>query len=334
MKDFLAVLHARNLEFLRDRSALSWNVVFPFLLVFGFSILFSDDSRPMYKVGVIGEVSDYQSLPFMSTRFIEFLPFSNIDKAVEKVDRHSIDMLLTLQPQPGYWINSTSPNGYILEQMFIGAQGKRQFDRQEVHGREIRYVDWIVPGVLGLNIMISCLFGVGYVIVRYRKNGFLKRLKATPLSPFKFLLAQLVSRLLLIQSITVFVYIGCDFFLDFQMRGSYLNLFFLSLLSAMCMIAFGLLIAARLKSEEFAGGILNMTTWPMMLLSGVWFSLEGSPQWVQWISQALPLTHMVDGARAIMSDGAGFSDIASHYGILSVMTILFLGLGSAIFRWE
>jgi ABC-type multidrug transport system permease subunit len=81
-------------------------------------------------------------------------------------------------------------------------------------------VDWVVPGILAMNMMFSCLFGVGYVIVRYRKNGFLKRLKATPLTPFEFLSAQMVSRLILIQTITVAVYAGCDYFIHFQMRGS------------------------------------------------------------------------------------------------------------------
>jgi ABC-type multidrug transport system permease subunit len=195
-------------------------------------------------------------------------------------------------------------------------------------------VDWVVPGILAMNMMFSCLFGVGYVIVRYRKNGFLKRLKATPLSPFQFLLAQMVSRLLLIQTITVAVYVGCNYFIHFQMRGSYANLFLISLAGAICLISLGLLVAARLSSEELAGGILNLLTWPMMLLSGVWFSLEGTNPFVQKIAQVLPLTHLVDGARAIMTEGAGLVDIAPHLLVLAFMSAVFLSLGSVIFRWE
>jgi ABC-2 type transport system permease protein len=195
-------------------------------------------------------------------------------------------------------------------------------------------VDWVVPGVLAMNIMFSCLFGVGYVIVRYRKNGFLKRLKATPLKPFEFLLAQMSSRLILIQVITVAVYAGCNYFIQFEMRGSYANLFLLSLLGSVCLISLGLLVSARLSSEELAGGILNLFTWPMMLLSGVWFSLEGTNPVVQRIAQYLPLTHIVDGARAIMTDGAGLAEIAPHFAVLSLMTAVFLAVGSLIFRWE
>ncbi len=232
-----------------------------------------------------------------------------------------------------YWINTNSPNGYVLERM-LGAEGKTAYQRNAVTGHEIRYVDWVVPGILAMNMMFSCLFGVGYVIVRYRKNGFLKRLKATPLRPFEFLLAQMVSRLLLIQIITVLVYAGCNYFIHFQMRGSYANLFLISLLGAICLISLGLLVAARLSSEELAGGILNLITWPMMLLSGVWFSLEGTNPIVRKIAQFLPLTHLVDGARAIMTEGAGLADIAPHLAVLVLMTAVFLSIGSLIFRWE
>jgi ABC-2 type transport system permease protein len=183
-------------------------------------------------------------------------------------------------------------------------------------------------------MMFSCLFGVGYVIVRYRKNGFLKRLKATPLNPFEFLLAQMVSRLLLIQTITVAVYAGCNYFIHFQMRGSYVNLFLISFLGVICLISLGLLVSARLSSEELAGGILNLLTWPMMLLSGVWFSLEGTNPVVQKIARFLPLTYLVDGARAIMTEGASLADITPNLLMLGIMSALFLAIGSMIFKWE
>jgi ABC-type multidrug transport system permease subunit len=216
----------------------------------------------------------------------------------------------------------------------LRGEGPTGYQRLTVQGREIRYVDWVVPGILAMNMMFSCLFGVGYVIVRYRKNGFLKRLKATPLNPFEFLLAQMVSRLLLIQIITVLVYAGCNYFIHFQMRGSYANLFLISLVGAVCLISLGLLVASRLSSEELAGGILNLLTWPMMLLSGVWFSLEGTNPIVRKFAQFLPLTHLVDAAREIMTEGAGLVDIAPHLAILAVMTAVFLSIGSFIFRWE
>jgi ABC-2 type transport system permease protein len=335
MKRFLAILHARNMEFIRDKSSLGWNILFPLLLVLGFAAVFSGEPQPMFKVGIIGDTATLarSDADFLKTKYIKFIMVDNADAAIEKVGHFQLDMLVDLREGRRYWINENSPNGYVLERM-INSGRQSTYQRQTVQGRKIRYVDWVVPGILAMNMMFSCLFGVGYVIVRYRKNGFLKRLKATPLNPFEFLLAQMCSRLLLILTITTLVYAGCNYFIHFQMRGSYVNLFLISLLGAICLISLGLLVSARLSSEELAGGILNLLTWPMMLLSGVWFSLEGTNPVVQKIAQFLPLTHLVDGARAIMTEGAGLMDIAPHLAILALMTAVFLSIGSFIFRWE
>ena len=201
-------------------------------------------------------------------------------------------------------------------------------------GRPIRYVDWLVPGVLGMNMMFSCLFGVGYVIVRYRKNGFLKRLNATPLKAIEFIAAQVASRLMLIMSITIAVYIGTDLLVGFYMAGSYGVLLLVALLGATSMISLGLLVAARVTSEELAGGLLNLLSWPMMFLSGVWFSLEGTYPWLQHAAQVLPLTQMLEAARAVMLDGAGILQVLPHLLALAVMSALFLALGAASFKWK
>ncbi len=335
MKRFLAILHARNMEFLRDRSTFGWSVVFPVLLVLGFAFVFSGPPKAMFKVGVVGDRAAVtgRDSSFLQMQYIQFIPVENLEKAVDKVEHFQLDMLVDVQGVKRYWINENSPNGYVLERLLNGASHS-EYRRFTVRGREIRYVDWVVPGILAMNMMFSCLFGVGYVIVRYRKNGFLKRLKATPLTPFEFLLAQMVSRLLLTQIVAAGVYAGCNYFIHFQMRGSYMDLLLISVAGAICLICLGLLVAARFSSEELANGILNVITWPMMLLSGVWFSLEGTNPIVAKIAWFLPLTHLVDGARAVMTEGAGLAEIAPHIWILLVMSALFLSVGSYIFRWE
>lgn len=335
MKRFLAVMHARNLEFIRDRSALSWTLIMPFFLVFAFAFIFSDDNKSLYKVAYVGDQTqlDASEISFMDTQHLQVILYKNKEEALSKLQHHQIDMVFNERPEPIYWINASSPAGYMLERILWGSGGS-DFNKQTVDGAEIRYVDWVLPGILSFNIMMGCLFGVGYVIVRYRKSGFLKRLKATPLSALEFLIAQMCSRLLLMLTITIFVFFGCDLFLNFTMLGSYLLLFLITLLGSICMISLGLLVAATISSEELAGGILNLITWPMMILSGVWFSLEGAHPFVQNVAQILPLTHLVDGARAIMTEGQGIADIYLNFIVLSVMSIVFLFLGAKIFRWE
>ena len=334
MKRFLAVLHARNLEFVRDKGSMGWNLLLPILLVFGLATVFSYD-RPMYQVGVLADDSEFTAdlHPFFETRYVDFFRVEDEQDAIRKLSRHQMDMLLDLRGDKRYWINTDSPNGYILERLLMqtDASGLRQ---ETVAGQRIRYVDWLLPGILGMNMMFSCLFGVGYVIVRYRKNGFLKRLHATPLRAIEFIGAQLTSRLILIMMITTFVYIGTTYFVGLRAEGSHVTLFLVATLGAVSMIALGLLIAARVHSEELAGGILNMITWPMMLLSGVWFSMEGKNPLMQAASKFLPLTQTLDAVRAVIFDGATLSDISSHIYALAGMTTVFLVLGAWLFRWR
>lgn len=213
--------------------------------------------------------------------------------------------------------------------------GGEPLQRQMASGSEVRYVDWVAPGVLAMSMMFSCLFGIGYVIVRYRKSGYLKRLNATPLRAFEFLLAQLTSRLLLVLLVNAVVFSACRLLLHLHMEGSYLDLLLLlTTLAAFSMISIGLVVAARISSEELAGGILNVIGTPMMIISGVFFSIDGAPRLLQIVAGLLPLTHLVSGARAIMLDGAGLREIAPNLLALAAMSGIYLALGAAMFKWR
>lgn len=336
-KRIYAIFRARNLEFVRDRGSMSWNLILPVVLMFGLSFIFGNE-RAEYTVGVLqadAEI-DYSSHPFLETRYIEFVTVSDLDAALRKISRHQLDLLLELGNEPRYWVNPDSPKGYFAEfalQQADAAAGGR-LTKAQVRGDAVRYVDWVLPGILGMNMMFSCLFGVGYVVVRYRKNGFLKRLRATPLRSIEFVIAQVASRLLLIMVFTTFIFAGTKYFLDIRVDGSYFVLFLILLLGAIALISLGLLIAARVTSEELAGGLLNMVTWPMMMLSGVWFSLEAASDWVRSVAAVFPLTHVLNAARAVMLDGAGIAEILPQLITLVAMSVAFLLLGALTFRWH
>ncbi|WP_372769053.1 ABC transporter permease [Pseudoalteromonas sp.] len=332
-KRFLAILVARNYEFFRDRSALGWNLVFPVLLVIGFAFVFKNDNPTLFKIGYLGNLQQYSISQYKHLEFIEYVDQSH---GIDKLRQHKLDLLVNFKTEQ-YWVNSSSAHGYIVEKLLLTDMNKDNsviFSKEIIEGQEIRYLDWVVPGILAMNMMFSCLYGVGYVIVRYRKNAVLKRLSATPLRPVEFLAAQIVSRLLIVVALTSCIFIACNFIFGFYVLGNMWWLLLLCILGAFSLISLSLLIACRSESEEFTGGILNLVSWPMMMLSGVWFSLEGSPSFVQAISQIFPLTQMLIGARAVMLEGAGFIEIAPQIFILVGQSILFLLLGSLLFRWK
>ncbi len=332
MRRLFAVWHARNLEFLRDRASLIFTLLLPIMLVAGMSFVLGGPARPLFKVGVLTSQIDKQSHPFLQERYVDFVPIANEREGLPKVTHQQIDLLVNLLGTPRYWVNTDSPKGYIVEKLLLAAAPTAQ--RQPVTGAAVRYVDWLFPGILGMNMMFSCLFGVGYVVLRYRKSGFLKRLHATPLTAFEFLTAQVLSRLCLILVVSTVLYVGIGMVIHFHSAGNGLLLFLIALLGCLSMIALGLTVAAGISSEELVGGLLNLLTWPMMLLSGIWFSLEGSPRWVQWGAHLFPLTHVLDAARAVMLDGAGITQIAPHLLYLGITALVFLAFGAWSFRWR
>ena len=351
IKRFFAVFKARNIEFFRDKSSLGWNLFFPVLLLVGFSFIFSGDGRSAYKVGIIGapvvvtpSVTPEQTVSvesisskidplsaFKDIRFIDYIYYDDSELAKSKLSHHTIDLIIEPSLKQ-YWANTESSKSYLVEKIF--STQLNDYERLQTTGEKIRYVDWVLPGILGMNMMFSCLFGVGYVIVRYRKNAVLKRLKATPLSAFEFVSAQLLSRLFIVICMSTVVYSGCNLLFNFFMLGSYFDLLIIGMLGAFCLISLGLLVASRSKSEELIGGLLNLTSWPMMMLSGVWFSLEGAPDALKKFADFLPLTHLVEGARRIITEGATLSDISYHVTCLVVMSAVFLSLGAYFFSWN
>ena len=137
------------------------------------------------------------------------------------------------------------------------------------------------------------------------------------MSPFEFLTAQVLSRLLVVMSASLVVYTGASLVLDFPMRGSYAALAAIYASGALCLISLGLIVSARLRTEELADGILNLLSWPMLLLSGVWFSMEGASPAARLLSQLSPLTHVVDAARRVMIDGAMVVDVLPQILLLA-----------------
>jgi ABC-2 type transport system permease protein len=335
IKRFWAVFVARNLEFFRDRSTLVFNLVLPIALIFGFAFAFPGGGGTSFKIGVVGEAPAAGSsadIAFLHYKYLQFVPYADLTIPLDRLAHHQIDMVIDFS-RGEYYVNEASSNGYVLERM-LGSMGSPVLSKKTVSGAPIRYVDWFIPGVIGINILFGSLSGVGFVIVRYRRNGVLKRFKATPLRPIEFVGAQVLSRFFIVAFISFVIFAGTDLVLHFRMAGSWALLALVNALAILCMIALGLVFSSRIKSEEVAGGIMNLITWPMMILSGVFFSLEGTPAAMQAASRAFPITYYIEASRAIMLDGAGFAQVSGDLGALVAMTVVFLIAAAALFKWE
>jgi len=337
MKRFYAMFHARTMEFVRDRGTFFWNLIFPVILVFGFAFAFSGSGNSLFKIGVYGKAP--ADMDFMHIEQASYISYDATAKdgaesvVLGKLRRHELDMVIDFDSHT-FWFNEKGRNTSLLRKLFLDDPRAASFREEVVSGEAVRYVDWFVPGAIGMNMLFSCLSGVGFVIVRYRKNGVLKRLRATPVSAFSFVLAQAASRFAIVVATSAFVFLCTDLFLHFMMQGSWAVLALVFGLGIVSMIALGLAFASRFRSEELASGVMNLITLPMVGLSGVFFSLEGAPAPVKVAAEFLPLTHVIDAARAVMLEGKGLLGVAPDLLFLAVFSVLFLGVAAVLFRWD
>jgi len=334
IKQLLALCVARNKEYYRDKGSLLWSFILPPMIIAVVALAFSNGGNALFKVGLLGD--SHLPVAWQQATYIESVKFEDPKKATERIRHHQLDLLIdnqvsSTEDQPRYLYNPSSSKAEALQALL---KSESHWRAEAVTGREIRYIDWVLPGVLAMNLMFSGLYGVGYVIVRYRKNGVLKRLQATPVSPLMFLCAQLLSRLMIMLITSAVVFAGTHYFLDFLMLGRFVDLFAVALLGNVCLLSMGLLIASRLANEEFANGLLNLITFPMLLLSELWFSLDGAPNWMTAVSELLPLTHMVQAARAIMLEGATLSDVSHQLAAMALLSAVFLLVSAKLFKWR
>jgi len=331
MNSFFQLWMARNKEFYRDKGSLSWAFLFPVLVIIGCAVAFSEEDNQLLTIGNYPAGKSIEQLEVLDQGYSKIINYDDLQKAKNRLQHHQLHALVQTDKQI-IWLNPQSTESNLVKQLI--QNNTHNYEVKEISGEALRYVDWVIPGVLGMNIMFGSLFGVGYVLVRYRKNGVLKRLQATPVTAFEFLSAQIASRLFVVVTANAIIFIGSDLALNLMVEGSRLELLVLAIIGAGSMISLGLLIACRTASEELAGGILNTATWPMMFLSGIWFSLDDTPEAMQQLAYCLPLTHLVDAARDIMINGATLIDVIDHVAIMLIMGLTCLSLAALFFRWH
>lgn len=329
MKHFLALFRARNREFYRDRDSMAWTLLFPFVLIIGIGFA-SQGDRYAYQVGVVGTPpTELTQLPHLRA-----VPYDDLDQALLRLRQTQLN--LVVQAGQGdaptrYWLNEQDNGAWYLDRSIRDLLPAWQ--RQAVSGQVYSYAVWVVPGVLCMSLLFSCLYGTGYIIVRYRDQGVLKRLRATPITALEFLAAQAASRLLITVATLAMVFTAAWWWLDFPLQGSPWLLLLIAAAGSLTMIGVSLICAARTDSMEFMNGLVGLVSWPMMFVSGLWFSLDNSPVWLQALSQVMPLTHIVEAARAVMLNGAGLADIQGHLWVLLVMAVATMSLAATLFRW-
>jgi ABC-type multidrug transport system permease subunit len=329
---------ARFRLFFREPEAVFWIFVFPILLSVGLSIAFRN--RPADVLQVAGTTAQVTAA-------------LNADKGLSAVTLDPSEgarelatgkiLLLAVQGPAGvtFDYDDTNPDArtarLIADRAVQRAAGQREavaISSQQVHEAGARYIDFVIPGLLGMNLMSSAIWGLGFAIVEARQKKLLKRLVASPMPRWQYLASFLLSRLLLLV-IEVGAFLGfARLVFGVPFRGPIWELGLVCVLSSLSFSALGLLIASRAKTMEAASGLMNLVMLPMWILSGVFFSASRFPNVIQPVIRALPLTAAIDALRGNMLQGISLPHLIAPVSVLTVWLVVSFSVALRIFRWR
>ena len=324
--------------FLREPEAIFWVFIFPILLAVGLGIAFRNRPADVLPVGAT------------TTQLTQALAADkglNASTMNEVAGTHALAIgtieLLAIQRPDGvvYKYDSTNPDARTARllteraiQIAAGRQDAVASQNEFVHETGARYIDFVVPGLLGMNLMGSAIWGMGFAIVEARQKKLLKRMVASPMPRWQYMASFILSRLVMLV-IEVVVFVGfARLAFGVPLRGSLLDLGMICLITSLAFASLGLLIASRAKTMEAASGLMNLVMLPMWILSGVFFSATRFPAVIQPLVRALPLTAAIDALRSNMLQGIGLNHLAMPVAILLAWLVVPFVVTMKIFRWR
>jgi ABC-type polysaccharide/polyol phosphate export permease len=329
----------RFLEFIREPEALFWVFVFPILLAAGLGLAFRNRPADILKIAVASP-GLAQSL-----KAEKLLDVQEMDpQAAQEALRTGKVALLAVPGASGaveYRYDDTNPEGraarLLADRAIQRAAGRIDpvsTSDQLVREPGSRYIDFLIPGLLGMNLMGSAIWSMGFAIVDARRKKLLKRLVASPMPRAYYLLSFLLSRIvLLVVEVGILVGFGAVLF-HVPVRGTLLELGLVCLLASLSFSALGLLLASRAKTIEAASGLMNIVMMPMWIASGVFFSSQKFPDAMQPIIKVLPLTAVIDALRTNMLQGSNLAQMAPQFGIMFFWLAVCFALALKLFRWR
>jgi ABC-type multidrug transport system permease subunit len=337
---FQQLFLARMREFYRQPEVVFWVFGFPILLAVGLGIAFRNKAPDEIAVGVVRGAS--------AEATVAALPSKNgfATKLVDAADAENELRLgkVSIVVEPGAPVtlrfDPTRPESVLARTRVDDALQRAAGRLDPLTMREdlvtkpgARYIDFLIPGLLGMNIMSGGLWGIGFVIVEMRSRKLLKRLVATPMKRTHFMLASMTSRMVLvIGELALLLFFGWLVF-GMVMQGSWFLVTALALLGAFTFAGIGLLVASRARKIETVSGLMNLVMMPMFVTSGVFFSSDRFPEIVQPLVRALPLTALNDALRAVILEGADLTSQLPRIAILSAWGLLSFVLALKLFRW-
>lgn len=326
-------------EYLREPEALFWVFLFPILLAAGLGLAFRN--RPA-EVLTVAAANPRLAVALRQEKLLD-VESLDIVAARAALRAGKVALVAELGTRTGivYEYDDTNPEGrtarMLVDRTLQRAAGRVDpvpTDDRLMREPGSRYIDFLLPGLLGMNLMGSSIWGLAFGVVDARRKKLLKRLIATPMPRYEYLVSFLLSRLaMLVVEVTVLLGFGMAVF-HVPMRGSPGSFAVLCVLGSLAFSSLGLLIAARPRTIEGVSGLTNSVMMPMWIVSGVFFSSQRFPDLLRPVIRALPLTAIIDALRANMLQGAGLGELWPEMAVLGAWLIVCFSLAVKLFRWR
>ena len=342
---------ARIREFLREPEAVFWVFIFPVLLAFALGIAFRNTAPEKSRIAIenSGPQSAELAAALADSSQVSAVVLSP-EEAAKELRTGKIDMVVRVRPGDGaassapafdYRFDPTRPESRVARlaaddalQRAFGRKEAASVVEENVTEPGARYIDFLIPGLVGLNLMGSGMWGLGFTVVQARTRKLLKRLAATPMRRSHFLLSFMLSRLVFLVGEVAAVIIFAWLVFGVSITGSILDLTIIALVGSMTFAGLGLLVAARPKTIEGVSGLMNLVMLPMWLLSGTFFSAARFPDFAQPFIKALPLTALNNSLRAVMNEGMPLVSTWREVAVLAAWGLVSFVIALKIFRWQ
>lgn len=360
-------------EIIREPGVLFWGILFPILMALGLGIAFARKPDVTRKIAVIqGDEKKISTEESVIYGFLEkSCEKNNVDKpgewkwririeddklgnsiflfyemkwdeAMMLLKRGTFNVLMTDSDDKAEYhfdpMNSDAELTYLKLSNIIGGGNiipvKNNAEIRPLTVTGTRYIDFLVPGLISLGVMMSCMWGISYGIIEKRSKKLLRRMVATPMKKSHFLIALISVRLVMnfIESMVLFIFALLAFKMTIQ--GDITALILIFIAGNIAFSGLAVFVSSHTSNTEVGNGLINFVVTPMMVLSGIFFSYQNFPEWSLPVIKNLPLTMLADGIRSIFNEGAGYSHVALPILILTLTGVVFFFAGLKIFKWH
>ena len=364
---FIQLMMVQIREFYREPSALFWSLLFPILMAWGLGIAFSNKPEQTKVIALVA--NDQQNIKLFE-KFIAKTSFEqkrdsiknssyyqinygndsiglthfkliavSMSQAQLMLKRGNASLILSINNNKLEYnfdkYNTEAQLSYLQLSSLINGENlvSQQSEIKPITQKGTRYVDFLIPGLIAMNVMMSTMWGISYTLIETRTKKLLRRMVATPMPKWEYILSHIAARIILCFIEAIIIFSFAYYYFGITIEGSVIAFIVLFLSGIVAFSGISVLIASRTAKTQVGNGLINLIVMPMMLLSGIYFSYHNFPALVIPFIQALPLTMLADGIKAIFNESAGFFQVWKYILVLNLIGLTTFIIGLKYFKW-